>query len=175
VAALVTALVLLAVAAPIVALFRAQDIRIGETLRQISILRAEAAATPGLQAQSRKLRQQISASPGALQASSAALAQSQLQQALEGIATGNGASVRSTQMLPSEQSDGFETVAIQDDLTVPMNKLRDLIYAIETRTPYLFLDNVQIAGSQPWQPMAPVQDLVLNVRWTVHAYRRSTP
>lgn len=174
--ALATALVLLVVTAPAVALFRAQDIRIDESIRRISVLRAEAAAAPALKMQARKLRQQISRSPGALQASSAALAQSQLQQVLEGIASANGASVRSSQMLPPDHASAFETIAIQDDLTVPMSKLRDLVYAVEMHTPYLFLDNVQIAGSQSWQPSNTLaQDPVLNVRWTVRAYRWSAP
>lgn len=161
---------------PLVAAFRVQDQRIATSLRELSILRAEAAAIPTLRDQLKSLRQQISVSPGAVQSASTALAQSQLQQALDSITTANGAAIHSTQMVPPDRAHGFESIAIQDDMTVPMSKLGNLIYAVETRTPYLFLDNVQIASSQPWQtPTGSGQDPQLNVRWTVHAYRWSAP
>lgn len=166
--------ILILLSLPIAAAFQAQDTRTRASLLKLSVARAEAAAIPTLRDQLKGLQQQISVSPGAVRGASVALAQAQLQQAFDSIATTNGAWIHSTQMPPADHSHGFEIVAINEDLTVPMSKLGDLVYAVETRTPYLFLDNVQIAGSQPWQaPNALAQEPQLSVRWTAHAYRWS--
>lgn len=157
---------------PVVAAFRAQDREIDNSLYQLGLLRAEAATAPVASTHLADMQRRMDASPGAIRATGTALAQSQLQQSMESIAGGAGAAIRSTQMLPTEKANGFESVAIQYDIAVPMSRLRDLLYAIETHVPYLFIDNAQIGASQSWQAgSATAQDPPLDVRWTVRAYR----
>jgi len=168
----VTAILGLAlVALAIMALFRTQDDQTDQSLRELALLRAEAATAPALHAQLATLRQDIASSPGALSTSPATLAQSQLQQSLESLISGNGGSIRSTQLQPVDPGGGFAPIAIQHDLIVPMSKLQTLVYAIESHSPYLFLDNVQIAANQAWQASNTIQDPQLTVHWTIRAYR----
>jgi len=55
-----------------------------------------------------------------------------------------------------------------------MAKLRDLIYAIETHTPYLFVDDADIVAQQDWQTGDPQPtNPQLEVRWTIRGYRWS--
>jgi len=56
-------------------------------------------------------------------------------------------------------------------LTVPQSHLRHLLYAVETHTPYLLIDEADISASPDGQPQN--HDPQIEIRWTVHAYRGS--
>lgn len=171
-AGLLCALALSLVCAPVFAAFRGQDESIAASLLELSKLRAEAATAGIHQRQLSEIRMRMNSSPGSLRANSVALAQSQLQQTMEALASANGGSVRSSQMLPSSKVSGFDAVGIQYDLAVPMSRLRDLVYAVETHTPYLFIEEAQISAGQNWQNQpSGNRDPILDVRWTVRAYR----
>jgi hypothetical protein len=160
------------VAAPIAILFKAQDDHLARSLSQLAGLRAEAAAGPRFRTQLAELRRSAATVQGAIQSTSTALAQAKLQQTIESLVNGNGSSIRSAQILPASQEHGFETIAIQYDLMVPMSKLGSVLYAIETHVPYLLVDDVQISSSQSWQAAnGQPQDPSLDIRWTVRAYR----
>ena len=55
-------------------------------------------------------------------------------------------SVRSMQILPVTQQGGFEIIAVQCDLEIPQNRLKDLAYAVGSHAPYLFVDEASITA-----------------------------
>jgi hypothetical protein len=168
----VSALVIFLLVLAIGALFEWAEGDTTDSLRQLAVYQAEIDERPGVETRLKQAVGQASTSPGLLQASSTALAQAALESALKDIAKQSGADVRSSEILPASRSQDFEAVAVQSDLSVPMSRLRDLIYAIETRTPYFFIDHTNIVAQQNWEPDSnTAKDPTLEVRWTVTAYR----
>lgn len=168
-----TALLLVIMAAvglPIGAAFHQQAERRSESLQELSELRAEAAAAPAIRGKLLELRERMVSLRGSLLAKDAALAQSQLQEAVEAITRANGATVRSAQIMAPSKENGFQAIGIQYDLAVPMSKLLDLTYAFESHVPYLFLAEASVSA-EPAPPSSAPRDPRLDVRWIVKAYR----
>ncbi len=141
-------------------------------LQALARYHAEALARPQALVDLKQVLAQAAVAPGLLQATSTSLAEASLESDVKAIAKDNGADVRSANILPAEWVKDFEVVSIAYDLTVPMSRLKDLTYGIESRTPYLFIDHAMISGSQGWEPQGnAAKDLPLDVRWTVRAYR----
>ncbi len=165
------ALFLLLVVAPLAFVLFAQSDAESEALNQLAHYRAEIAARPALEAELANLREKLSTVPGAIAGDSAALAQAQLQSDVKSLVENNAGAVRSAQILPVSDASGFDVIAIQYEITLPITHLRDLLYATEAHSPYLFIDNVDIAMQQDWRPAeAQTPEPVLLVRWTVRAY-----
>ena len=158
---------------PVAALFRDQATEIDIAEQELGRLQAEESAAGTLRHQLLELNHRTSGLPGLFHGKSLAAAQTDLQQTIESIATSAKASIRSTQMLPPVRAGAFDVVEIQYDVTAPASTLGDLTYAIESRQPFLFLRNVQIAGGGSWQSGTTErgQDVQLNIRWTVRGYR----
>jgi hypothetical protein len=167
----VIALILLTV--PLAALFRNQATEIDTAEQELGRLQAEESAAGTLRQQLLELNRRTSALPGLFHGKSLAAAQTDLQQTIESIAASAKASIRSTQMLPPVRAGAFDVVEIQYDVTAPASRLGDLTYALESRAPFLFLRNVQIAGGGSWQSGTTEkgQDVQLNIRWTMRGYR----
>lgn len=165
-----TVLIALLLTFPIVLAFHTQSRELADSLHRLSTLEAQGAQAHALKGRMSELEHQAESLPGAVQAKNAMLAQSQIQQSVEALFTGNGATIRSAQILSPVAENGFETISIQYDLVVPTSKLRDLTYAVETHLPYLFITDASISGGQQSQSSQP-QDPPLEIRWTIRAYR----
>ncbi|MGH6871417.1 MAG: type II secretion system protein GspM [Rhizomicrobium sp.] len=152
--------------------FGGQSAATEEATRQLAIYRAESAMRPQLEAQLKQVQAQASQVQGLIASDSAALAQAQLQDDVKAIVTANQGEVRTAQIVPASMEDGFEIIAIQYDLMIPMSKLADLTYAIETHTPYLFIGEADITSQQDFQSGDPqIANPMVEVRWTIHGYR----
>ncbi|MGA7676316.1 MAG: type II secretion system protein GspM [Rhizomicrobium sp.] len=168
------AVFLLIVVLPFLATLIAQRDDIADSKAQIETAQAELALKPELEEQFRALSASAATVPGLLSANTAALAQAQLQSDMKSIIDANGGVLLSAQILPPVTMRGFDVVAIQYDLTLPLSRLRSLLYAVETHTPYFFIDEADVQMPPNWRPDNPqMSDPTLEVRWTVHAYRWS--
>jgi general secretion pathway protein M len=174
-AAGIAATVIVLLAAGLIALvFGGQSAETTDGVHQLAVYRAEVAMRPELEAALKDLRLKAAATPGLITSDSVALAQAQLQDEVKEIVTDNQGEVRTAQIVPATNVEGFQVIAIQYDLSVPMAKLRDLIYAIETRTPYMFVDDADITAQQDYQSGDPQPtNPMLDVRWTIRGYRWS--
>ena len=173
-AGIAIAVTALLIAGLIVLVFGGQSAATTDSVHQLAVYRAEVALRPELEAALKQARLKASATPGLIASDSVALAQAQLQDEVKSIVTDNQGEVRTAQIVPATNVDGFQVIAIQYDLAVPMAKLRDLIYAIETRTPYLFVDDADIIAQQDLQSGDPQPiNPMLDVRWTIRGYRWS--
>lgn len=175
-AALTGALTLLAVA--IVALAVLARVLLGtgtgtqaERLGQLAELEAEAALRPDAERALTASRAAVAAYPGLLHGDSDALTQADLQSDVKSIVEANGGEVRSASPLPASDEHGLRRIAIQYDVTLPLSKLDDLAYALESHTPYLVLSAVDIvapawpSGDKPVEPR-------IEARWTVSGFRK---
>ena len=164
-------LFLVLVALPLAAMFRSQAEDRADTLAQLEAYRAEEARRPALAARLAALQEGAKSVPGLLTGTSAALAQAQLQSEMKGLIDRNGGSLLSAQLLPPTKVKGFDSVAIQYDVTIPLSRFSELVYAVETHVPYYFVDSADLVMPPNWHQNAPNQDPSMEMRWTIHAYR----
>jgi hypothetical protein len=164
-------LFLVVVALPVAAMFRVQAEDRQQALAQLEAYRTEEARRPGLASRLAALQQGAKSVPGLLTASSPALAQAQLQSDMKEMIDRNGGSLLSAQLLPPTKVKGFDSVAIQYDLTIPLSRFSGLVYAVETHVPYYFVDSADLVMPPNWKPNSPTQDPSMEMRWTIHAYR----
>mgnify|MGYP001552256646 CR=1 FL=1 len=166
----VLCLVLLGIVAiPIYGMFADLSKERAAQKQQLAVYRAEIAAEPALLQELADLKARARNAPGLVRAPSADLAAAQIQSELKTIVSANGGEIRSAQTSPAVHAQGFETISVTYDLTVPLSHLRGLLYAVEVHTPYLVLDDVSISAPQTGGVEA--ADPVLSLRWTVHGYR----
>ena len=166
-------LVLLFVGLPLAAMFQAQADNRDAALEQLTAYREQEARRPALLARLAALQESAQTVPGLLRASSAALAQAQLQSDMKELIDKNSGNLLSAQLLPPTKVKGFDQIAIEYDMTVPLSHVSTLLYAVETHTPYFFVDSADLVMPPNWRPSPQMQDPAMEVRWTIHAYRWS--
>ncbi|HEY1615366.1 MAG TPA: type II secretion system protein GspM [Rhizomicrobium sp.] len=166
-------LVLLFVGLPLAALFEQQADDRDAALAQLTAYREQEARKPALQAQLASLQEGAKSVPGLVSASSASLAQAQLQGDMKVLIDHNNGNLLSAQLLPPTKVKGFDLIAIEYDMTIPLSHVGTLLYAVETHTPYYFVDSADLVMPPNWRPTSAIQDPSMEVRWTIHAYRWS--
>jgi hypothetical protein len=159
------------VALPLAVMFRSQVSDREQAMAQLQTYQAEEARRPALAARLAALQEGAKSVPGLLTGTSAALAQAQLQSEMKELIDRNGGSLLSAQLLPPTKVKGFDSVAIQYDLTIPLSRFSGLVYAVETHVPYYFVDSADFVMPPNWRANAPTQDPSMEMRWTIHAYR----
>jgi len=165
---------LLFVVLPVMYLFAEQNDEIDQSKHLLAICEAEKASRPQLEAQLAALRQREETAAGLVAGGSAALSAANIQSAMKSLVEAHGGKVRSVQNLPSTPSQGFEKIAVQYDLSIPVGGLKGLVYSIETHVPYLFLADVDIRTPEGWQNEGPLNAPPdLQIRWTVEGYREA--
>jgi general secretion pathway protein M len=79
-----------------------------------------------------------------------ALAASEVQEIVKSVVESNGGKITSMQ-IPEHKDDGnFRKVAVNVQMSARISAVQKIFYALETRRPYLLLDNVSIR-SMAWQ------------------------
>jgi hypothetical protein len=156
------------VAAVLFLLYGGESEDTAQNLRALARLNAEIDARPQVQVAYADLKARLAQMPALIQAGSGAPADAQVETAIKKIVQDNGGEVRSSQAMPSANTNGFEIVSVDCDLTVPASRLRDLLYAVETNRPYLFIDAIDITAPSGQDGKS---DPSYEVRWTLHAYR----
>ena len=159
------------VALPLALMFQSQVSDRAQAMAQLQMYRSEEARRPALAARLAALQEGAKSVPGLLTGNSAALAQAQLQSEMKELIDRNGGSLLSAQLLQPTKVKGFDSVAIQYDLTIPLSRFSGLVYAVETHVPYYFVDSADFVMPPNWRPNAPTQDPSMEMRWTIHAYR----
>lgn len=162
----------LAVVGPLVGAFVDQRDERDQYLKLLADYKSAIGNRAGLEAELAQLQQQGRSASGLVEGNSPALAAARLQNDIRTIVESNGGQVRSTQNLPASSINAFEKVDVACDLSIPMSRLKDIVYQLETHTPYLFIDKIDIRMPENWQPAdenaaAPN----LEVRWVVSGYR----
>jgi len=161
----------LVIVAPVVAAFAAQNGDIDDMLQQLGSYRAEIAAKPALKTQLAELDRQGATVPGVIEGDTTALAQAQLQRQIKTLVEANQGTLRSVQAMSAIKRGGFETIAVQADLSVPISRLKALAYALSAHRPYLFVDEASISAPPSDLDNIQIHEQMLDVRWTVHGYR----
>ena len=99
---------------------------------------------PALEAKLAALDKSASASTSYLEGASASLAGATLQNRARLAIDNAGGTIRSSQILPVLQQDELERIAIRINFTSDLAGLQQALHALESASPYLFLENVTI-------------------------------
>lgn len=157
---------------PILAAFSEQGVRFDQVATRLAAYEARRNLIPELEARLAQFEGTGMPASGLLPDQNPALAAASIQARVRPLLDQYGARLRSTQNVPPLTVDGFERVAVQYVFTLPMINLRDLIYRLETMTPYLFIDAVGIRVPENITIPDNGGELPpLEIRWTVYGYR----
>jgi general secretion pathway protein M len=77
------------------------------------------------------------------------LAGADLQDVVKALIESNNARVFSAQLLPHKDDNGYRLVAVTISMSSTIQNLRQVLYAIESREPYLTIDNISIRSQVP--------------------------
>jgi general secretion pathway protein M len=147
-------------------------------LMQAAIARSQDGANdlPALRAELAGLRQQPTSQGGFLQGPNESMIAAQLQNRVKRVVETARGELRSTQILPSREEGRFRRIAIRGQMTVSIAALQRTFYELESTSPLLFIDNVEIrARPAQRQRDRSSQDTALEVRFDVYGYQRSAP
>jgi general secretion pathway protein M len=107
-------------------------------------LRALAARIPLLKAELQRLERDPNARTRQLTGANDALAAADLQNRLGRIASANGVVLRSTQILPPQEEEGFRRIGVRVAMEGDTGALLKILYGLETAPTLLFVDNLEI-------------------------------
>jgi general secretion pathway protein M len=109
-------------------------------------LKAAAEELPGLRAQASELRAAAGARKVTLEGASDAIASANLQSRIEELAASVGATISSTEGLPTEVHGSYRRIGLRYVLVGPYETLVRLLVKLEAATPPLVIDNLHIQG-----------------------------
>jgi len=171
--AVVILLAVAAVAVPTLLVQRHYDLALQAGPDKLQRYRRVAATRPevvrSLEAMRARESRKFFLRPGA-PALSAAEGQEVMRQLIEG----NGAKLITMQVPPSKEEGRYRQVTVNVQLTANINALRRILHAIESSTPYLFVDNVMVRSSVPsnFRP-APGAEPEMFVQFDVYGYSQT--
>ena len=137
----------LVVALPILDLYAGRAAVLENRRMLVPRLKAAAEELPGLRARVAELRATAGARKVTLEGSSDAIASANLQSRLEELATAAGVAISSTEGLPAEARGLYRRIGLRIAISGAYESIVKLLAAIETSTPPLVLDNLQIHGT----------------------------
>jgi putative component of toxin-antitoxin plasmid stabilization module len=128
-----------------------------------------------LEAEINQIKEHVGSPNGFLDGVNESIAAAELQSRLKRVVEGASGDLRSVQVLPAQDDDGYRRVTVRGQILISLAALQRVLYDLEASQPYLFLDNVAIADRPDNRsPNAAAEDAVLDVRFDVFGYMRKT-
>jgi Tfp pilus assembly protein PilO len=131
---------------PLLDLYHEREARIATDRLLQPRLRGAAAAVPELQARVAELRRTASTRKVTLDGASDALASAALQSRIEALATAAEVAISSTDGVAPEARAGYRRIGLRVSVGGTYDSIVKFLAAIETTSPPLVLDNLQIHG-----------------------------
>jgi general secretion pathway protein M len=128
-------------------------------------LEAAAAALPALRARIANLHTAQRSLKVTLDGASDAIASANLESRIEALAASAGATIGSTESLPAATVSGYRRIGLRLVVSGPYETLVKLLATVETATPPLVVDNLQVHGvlRRPGMPNADSLDGAFDV------------
>lgn len=133
--------------APVLHLYARQAGEIETLQDRLRHYRAEAATLSSRRAALATLTRQGTDGDGFLSGPSDILAAARIQNHIKALAQEAHAVLRSTNILPATTENGMQRISLRVGMTVTMQSALDMLYGIESGTPVLFVDNLDLAVS----------------------------
>lgn len=125
-----------------------------------------------LEAQLTTLRETQSTLGRLIEGDSVELAAAGVQNRLKALTEANDAELKSTQILPAEDGETFRKVAVRVTMMADTEAAQAVFHALETATPYLFLDRIDLRGPKRRSRNKQRNRGILQVRFDVFGYMR---
>jgi general secretion pathway protein M len=126
----------------------------------------------GLRAELARLKEHQASAVGFMQSSNPSLAAAELQNRIKSSVEAARGELRSTQILPARDDGTFRRISIRGQIAVNTAALQRVFYDLESASPFLFLDNVEIRARPARRSSGPEDDPVLEVRFDLYGYMR---
>jgi general secretion pathway protein M len=134
------------VVAPVWTMHASLGHRLDATRGQLERFQRLASQLSAIRAQVATARDQDLLAPFLVNAANDALAAVELQDRLKSIALGHEGHILSTRVLQATADGPFERVIVDARLEIPLEGLQDLLHEIESRKPYLFVDELSVTA-----------------------------
>lgn len=173
----ILALVWMAGVTPLLDRYRADRELVAFAAEQLPRLQRLTAETPVLRAELDRVASDPAGRTRLLDGTSDALAGADLQNRVARSAKRYGLVMRSAQILPPAEEEGFRRIGIRVALEGEIAGLRRLLYAVETAPTFLFIDNLEIRSRGGARVVRrrdgkTKSEGMLTIRFDVRGYRR---
>jgi general secretion pathway protein M len=126
-----------------------------------------------LEAQLATLRETQSTTGRLIEGDSVELATAGMQNKLKALTRANDAELKSTQILPAQDGETFRKVTVRVTMMADTEAAQAVFHALETATPYLFLDRLDLRGPKRRSRRKNKKDQgILQVRFDIFGYMR---
>ena len=127
-----------------------------------------------LRAELERLKAHQASAVGFMRSANPSLAAAELQDRIKSSVEAARGELRSTQILPVRDEGTFRRISIRGQIAVNTAALQRVFYELESATPFLFLDNVEIRARPARRSTGAEDDPVLEVRFDLYGYMRRT-
>ncbi|HUH83100.1 MAG TPA: type II secretion system protein GspM [Stellaceae bacterium] len=150
---------------------------IADARASLARYRGVAADLPERQQELARLRQRQATSEGFLQGPNDALVAAQIQNRVKALVEAAHGELKSTQVLPAQDEGKYRRLTIRAQMTLDIAAAQRVLYGVETASPLLFLDNVDLRAHmidrRRLRGGNPPNDNDLDVRIDVFGYMRA--
>lgn len=132
-----------------------------------------AAQRARLETELEELRRAQSSTGRFLEGGGIELVAAEAQNKVKNLIDANGATLKSTQILPAQEKDNFRKLTIRVTMSADTEALQKIFHALETANPYLFLDNIDIRSRRRRARRGrSVSQGELQIRFDLYGYMR---
>ncbi|HXQ52417.1 MAG TPA: type II secretion system protein GspM [Stellaceae bacterium] len=171
--AAVAAVLVAGIVLPTVERYTALESGIAENEGALQRFQQVAARLPRLEAERAGLKVALAAQDGFLKATSDPLIAAEMQGRIKSVVDRAGGQLKSTQIVPARDENGFRRVAARVEVVGAADALERIWYEMESGLPFLFIDNFDIAARQtPRKDRTQPPLITLDVRFEITAYAR---
>jgi general secretion pathway protein M len=128
-----------------------------------------------LKARLAELRKNQAYQPEFLHGANESLAAAQLQSRIKTVVESVRGELKSTQIVPGRDEGKFRRIIVRAQMVVSTPALQRIVYEVESASPLLFLDNVDVRAqpaSTRIRKVEATEDPVLDVRFDIFGYIR---
>ena len=159
----------------LIARYRFYQARLEQQQGRLEQLERIAASREPIQQLIARIQQDRGVTAQYLSQSAPALAAAELQQRVKAVVEAAGGTLRSTQALPPVEEGNAVKVTVSVAMTGDTGSLRKILYDLESQTPLLFVDNLEVTAreTRPRLPdgrVASYTRVQLNAQFEVSGY-----
>ena len=158
---------------PTIERYQSLESRVADSEMALQRFAQVAARLPRLEAERASLKQALAAQDGFLKATSDTLIAAELQTRIKIVVDRAGGQLKSTQILPAREENGFRRITARVEVVGNTDVLERAWYDMESGIPFLFIDNFDLQARQvPRKDRTAPPVTTLDSRFEVTAYAR---
>lgn len=169
---LVIALAWIILVGPIRADFDAQQTRILRATELLERYEKALDSEPNLRAEIEKLRKSDGSPDPFLKGDSSQIIAANLQNRIQTLVADEPGDIRSIQVLPETEEEGFEKIGLRVTLTAGIPTMQKIFYDIEASVPALFIDNLDVRTNIRRRRRNTESTNRVQIRFDVFGYRK---